>query len=69
MSWDLVEGATKYEIWRDGIKVSESDTNAFKDTGLVADTDYKYQVKSVKNSLISELSPVVTIKTKESQSG
>ncbi|EUJ29612.1 fibronectin type III domain-containing protein [Listeria cornellensis] len=69
MSWDAIEGATNYKVYRDGNEIGESDTNTFKDTGLTAATDYSYQVKAVCGLLTSELSSAAIIATKESQSG
>ncbi|MCL1933735.1 MAG: M6 family metalloprotease domain-containing protein [Candidatus Azobacteroides sp.] len=38
---------TKYNIYRDGVKVGESTTTSFEDSGLTAGTTYSYCVSSV----------------------
>ena len=44
LTWDSVDGADHYSIFRDDVLVGESLTNSYTDTGLDADTLYTYTV-------------------------
>ncbi len=63
MTWDTVEGATQYNIYRDGTKVGESTTNSYEDDGLTASTTYEYKVSAVNavgESTLSDELPLTT---------
>lgn len=47
LTWDAVTGATTYKVYRDGVEVGSPKTNSFNDSGLTAETTYKYQVSAV----------------------
>ena len=47
LGWDEVEGATAYKVTRDGKTIATVYTNAYEDTRLTADTDYKYTVTAI----------------------
>lgn len=63
-------GVKNYEVYRDGKKVGTTAKTSFKDTGLKANTTYKYTVKAISlGGNISDASAVFTVKTKEVASG
>lgn len=66
MTWDAVEGATQYNIYRDGAKVGESETNSYEDTGLTASTTYEYKVSAVNATGESALSDELPLTTQPS---
>lgn len=68
LSWDSVDGASQYNIYRDGTKVGESITNSYKDTGLIGSTTYKYKVSAVNGVGESTLSAEVSLTTQVSGS-
>ncbi|MGX7243832.1 lytic polysaccharide monooxygenase [Enterococcus quebecensis] len=61
-------GVKNYEVYRDGKKVATTEKTSFKDTGLKANTTYKYTVKAISvGGNVSESSAVFTVKTKEKE--
>ena len=69
MTWDAVDGATQYYIYRDSSKVGESVTNTYKDTGLTGSTTYKYTVSAVNVTGESPKSAEVDLTTQPSSGG
>ncbi|QOL50679.1 PHB depolymerase family esterase [Massilia litorea] len=51
LSWNAVNGATGYNLYRNGVKVNAAALTAtgYTDTGLAASTSYSYQVSSLGN--------------------
>lgn len=69
LSWRAASGATGYNIYRNGTKVTPTPVSAtsFTDTGLAASTSYSYQAASVgANASESGLSAPVSGTTKSS---
>ncbi|WP_271006056.1 fibronectin type III domain-containing protein [Listeria seeligeri] len=66
LTWPETEGASSYNIYRNGTKVGSTDSGSYKDTGLVASTEYIYTIEAVNNELVSEQSSEFTIVTAES---
>lgn len=69
LSWSAASGATGYNIYRNGAKITPSPVSAttFTNTGLAASTSYSYQASSVGSSgAESALSAAVTGTTKPS---
>lgn len=67
LSWTAVSGASGYNVYRNGSKVTATPATsiAYTDTGLAASTTYSYQVSSVDaSSLESSLSASVSGTTK-----
>ncbi|MFS0882732.1 fibronectin type III domain-containing protein, partial [Metabacillus niabensis] len=64
LTWDAVEGATEYDVLRDGVIVGTVATNSFNDSSLKANTEYVYKVvaKDTENSRESSSSDL-TVKT------
>lgn len=63
-------GVKNYEVYRDGKKIATTEKTSFKDTGLNANTMYKYTVKAVSlGGNISDSSAVFSVRTKEAPSG
>lgn len=63
-------GIKNYEVYRDGKKVATTEKASFKDTGLKADTTYKYTIKAVSvGGNVSKESAEFSVKTKEAPSG
>ncbi|MFJ9772400.1 PHB depolymerase family esterase [Kitasatospora sp. NPDC101157] len=50
LSWNPVDGAASYEVYRGGTKVSSVTGTAYTDTGLTAGTPYGYTVAAVDSS-------------------
>ncbi|MDO9194436.1 MAG: poly(3-hydroxybutyrate) depolymerase PhaZ, partial [Undibacterium sp.] len=67
LSWTAVSGASGYNVYRNGSKVTATPATsiAYTDTGLTASTTYSYQVSSIDaSSLESSLSASVSGTTK-----
>lgn len=47
MSWDEMDGAVKYEIYRNDKKIDETTKTSFKDEDLETATSYNYYIKPV----------------------
>ena len=47
--WNQASGATSYEIYRDNVKIGQTNQNFYTDTGLDTNTLYSYKVKSINN--------------------
>lgn len=59
-------GIKNYEVYRDGKKVATTEKTSFKDSGLKANTTYKYTVKAISlGGNTSDISPEFSVKTKE----
>lgn len=69
LTWDAVDGADSYKIYRNGTEIGTSDTNSYKDTGLTGDTTYQYQVSAVNSAGESEKSEEISLTTQPSTSG
>ena len=64
LTWDAVSGATGYEIYRNSTLAGTSTTNTFVDTGVSANSRYKYKVKAFNATLnVSVFSNVCIINT------
>jgi poly(3-hydroxybutyrate) depolymerase len=59
LKWNTASGAQKYNVYRNGNKVTDVSATSYTDTGLNSGTDYKYQVSAVKDSSESEKSTEV----------
>ncbi len=52
INWEAIDGADKYEVWRntastgDFTKIGESDTNSYLDSSLTTGATYYYQVRA-----------------------
>ena len=66
-SWDVVDGAQEYYIYRDGVHIGRIVENSYTDTDLVSGNTYVYSVRAVNSveAVISELSNQLEVKTKE----
>ncbi|WP_229429223.1 PHB depolymerase family esterase [Massilia sp. ST3] len=62
LSWNAANGATGYNVYRNGTKVNASALTAtgYTDTGLAASMSYSYQVSALGNGGESALSSAVT---------
>lgn len=59
-------GVKNYEVYRDGKKIATTEKTNFKDTGLKANTTYKYTVKAISvGGNVSATSDAFSVKTKE----
>ena len=57
-------GIKCYEIWRDGVKIGETEDVTYKDTGLTLETEYTYEVYAINIDGAKSLIPTeLTIKT------
>jgi hypothetical protein len=63
VSWNLVAGATSYQIFREASLVGSSATTSFSDTGLTASSTYSYTVKSVNATGPSSASSAAEVTT------
>lgn len=50
LSWDAVDGAASYQVYRDGAKAGSPGGTSYTDTGLSAGTAYRYTVAAVDSS-------------------
>ena len=48
LSWQ--DGAQQYYVYRNNIKIGETDTSFYIDEGLASDTQYSYSVSSIENN-------------------
>ena len=66
LSWDIVEGASFYQIEVDGSKFWEASTaNVFTKRGLPPETEHSFRVCAVCGNEVSEWSGVVKGRTQE----
>ena len=67
IKWDSVSGAVKYHVSRDGMKISTVNNTQFSDSGLTAETEYRYTVVAENSKGKTSLaSKVLNAKTKAS---
>jgi len=50
VSWDASDGATGYQIWRDGEQIAQVTSLTYTDTKVTAGQTYSYQVQAVDNA-------------------
>lgn len=50
LTWNAVEGAVAYQVYRDDKRIAIVDTTSYEDWGLAAGITYKYQVASQHSS-------------------
>ena len=63
LTWEMVENALSYNIYRDNELVKNLKNTNYTDTGLEYDTEYCYVVTAVRNETESEKSEKVCVKT------
>ena len=64
ISWNMVSGATYYEIWQDGTKIGSDITSlAATDIELIPNTLYSYSIKACNASGCSAISVVASART------
>ena len=64
ISWNMVSGATYYEIWQNGTRIGSDITSlAAKDIELIPNTLYSYSIKACNTSGCSALSVVASART------
>ena len=63
MNWNKVAEVDKYAIYRDGIKIVETENTVFKDISLAPNKSYNYQVMSIIGENSSPLSQDLSITT------
>ncbi len=63
LTWNEVENATSYNVYRDTEKITEVTTTNYTDEGLEYNTRYCYTVTSIVNGKESEHSEKVCVKT------
>ncbi len=69
ISWNMVSGATYYEIWQNGTRIGRDITSlAAKDIELIPNTLYSYSIKACNTSGCSALSVVASIRTPATES-
>ena len=64
LTWNLVAGATGYNIYKDGTKIESdigSDTNTFTATGLTIGATYSFEVTDTSNGTESDYSNSVSV--------
>lgn len=65
LTWDAVDGATYYEIYKDGSYLSYTNTTTYTVTALSAETSYSFTVKAGNNSGISPESEALSVTTEQ----
>ena len=63
ITWEMVENALSYNLYRDNELVKNLKNTNYTDTGLEYDTEYCYVVTAVRNETESEKSEKVCVKT------
>ena len=63
ITWDIVENALSYNLYRDNELVENLKNTNYADTGLEYDTEYCYVVTAVRNETESDKSEEVCVKT------
>ncbi|MBR5147017.1 MAG: T9SS type A sorting domain-containing protein, partial [Bacteroidales bacterium] len=63
ITWDIVENALSYNLYRDNELVKNLKNTNYTDTGLEYDTEYCYVVTAVRNETESDKSEQVCVKT------
>ena len=63
LSWDALEKAQSYNVYRDGEKVANVTEETYTDNGLTHNTEYCYKVAGVHNSNVHEQSEPLCVKT------
>ncbi|MGG0939167.1 fibronectin type III domain-containing protein [Brevibacillus centrosporus] len=63
LTWDTVPGATKYTIYRNKVKIGETQTTTFADTTVSPNTDYQYVVHAATTTFESQFGAEVLITT------
>ena len=62
LNWTASEGATGYQIWRDGALIASPTGTGYTDTGLNPGQTYDYQVAAVgAHAAVSDRSPLVAV--------
>ncbi|MFF9492270.1 chitinase [Streptomyces flaveolus] len=69
LAWNAVSGATGYNVYRDGTKVTAVTGTSATVTGLAASTSYSFQVTATNAAGESARSAAVTARTAESGGG
>ncbi|MEU0423632.1 glycoside hydrolase family 18 protein [Streptomyces canus] len=69
LAWNAVSGATGYNVYRDGTKVTAVTGTSATVTGLAASTSYSFQVTATNSAGESGRSGTVTAKTSASSGG
>jgi hypothetical protein len=62
MAWNVVTGATSYDLYRDGVMIYHGTAATYNATSVAAKT-YKFKVRSYYNSTTSAFSPEVSVTT------
>ncbi|MCY7487906.1 fibronectin type III domain-containing protein [Paenibacillus alvei] len=63
LSWTLVQGADKYNVYRDGVRVATVTDSKYEDKSVKPDMDYKYQVAAVIAGAEYPISPTLQVHT------
>ena len=63
LSWSAVVNAQGYNVYRNGVCIAQTKALSYADTGLSADTEYRYSVAAVYNGKEYELSEEVVAVT------
>ena len=61
LTWNVVAGATSYNVYRNGTKITSVAGNTYTDSGLTNGTAYSYTVTCIKNSVESAASAAVQV--------
>ncbi len=65
LTWDVVDGATYYEIYKDAVYLDQTNTTTYTATGLNAETSYSFTVKAGNISGISPVSEALSVTTEQ----
>ena len=63
LSWNETNNATSYNIYRDGVLLTNTPSTSYTDTGLEYGTIYAYNITTKRNDLESEHSLTVRVQT------
>lgn len=63
LSFNVVQNATLYLIYRDGVLISQSSQIGFTDSALTPSTKYAYNIKASVNGILSDFSSTLIVST------
>lgn len=69
LTWNEIENAEKYVIYRDDFKIGETTNTVFEDKGLLANVPYTYRLSAVMGGEEVCLTPPTVLKTDYSAGG
>lgn len=67
MTWNASSTSKKYEVYRNGVKIAETNNTSYTDEQLEADTEYCYIVKGICNLGLSDPTNEICVTTEKAE--